>query len=152
MYEPHSNEALRAAGDLTTVATNLHEAIFCCGPRVRLEILAHLLCGPMTVGQLSLALQLDHTLVSKYLKALTQGGIAQMRKSKQRHIFSLAHTVGVKYLDQVMELRIPVEGGLWFTVALPRSLLDRLHPESRLSELSVGAVVVVGEPPLRALT
>jgi DNA-binding transcriptional ArsR family regulator len=123
-----SGDRSLAAGELSALAERLHAMCLCCGAHVRLEILGHLACEPMTVGELAEMLELDSPLVSKYLKTLGASGIVEMRKSKKLHIFSLCPAVGVRWLDDLLELRFPVEEGLSLAFTLTRRVLCRMHP------------------------
>ncbi len=131
----------RPADDLSSEASHLHDSLFCWGTKIRLEILAHLACGEICVGDLSRLLGLDNTLVSKYLKALSDGGIVLMRKDKKRHLFRLSPSVEVLCRGAEVELRVQVKGGLHVSATFHTDTLGRLHrggPLSKPASFAVG--------------
>lgn len=152
MHDPQASiRVSRTAGELSECAGCLHSTLWCCGARVRLEILAHLACCPMSLGEIALAVQLDNPLVSKYLKALRIGRVVVMRKDKKRHIFSLAPSVVIELRDAAVELRFPVEGNLFVAVSLPHELLQRLHPDIPIRPTLTPVIAVGIEVPQRRI-
>jgi len=124
----------RAAAELAAVAEHLRATMFSCGARVRVEIIAHLICGPMSVNELAAVLSLDNTLVSKSLRALREAGAVRMRKSKKNHIFSMVEQVAFRCVGRHVEIRLPVDGGLGVTWTIPYQMLRDLHPNAEFLE------------------
>lgn len=117
------------AQELSDVAQFLQYGVRPLGAPMRLEVLGHLLGGPLDVTALTQRVELEMPQVSKALAALKRLGVVSSRIEASRRVYQLTQQVRCLCAKEQWHVFIDLGHACTLLIGFPAGVMTRLHPE-----------------------